>query len=258
VMRELPALPGGGNTRAFAINERGDVAGQSATPAGEIHAVLWQDGEVLDLGTFGGARGEALDVNELGQVVGVTEVGGGAGRRAFLWQDGELYDLGGIGGDFSAAYGINNHGEVVGYARNVAGENVAIRWVVPIRAEVAVAGSGKKSAGGAIPLRRGPDKLEVVVYGNPWFDVVFLDAATITLGNDDGNETPVTRKKKGDVPATVRDVDRDGNRDLVLEFSKQAMVAKGDLSAATTKLVLLGSRVDGRKIRGTAQVQVDP
>src|SRR5690606_5985719 len=73
VMRELPALPGGGNTRAFAINERGDVAGQSATAAGETHAVLWQDGEILDLGTFGGPRSEALDVNELGQVVGVTE-----------------------------------------------------------------------------------------------------------------------------------------------------------------------------------------
>src|SRR5690606_23053036 len=238
--------------------ERGDVAGLSATAAGEVHAVLWQDGEVMDLGTFGGPRSEAHDVNELGQVVGVAEVGRGAGWRAFLWQDGELYDLGTTGGDFSIAYSINNHGEVVGYARNVAGEDVAIRWVVPIRAEVAIAGNGKKSAGGAIPLRGGPDKLEVVVYGSPWFDVVFLDAATIPLGNDDGNETPVSRKKKGDVLASVRDVDGDGSRDLVLEFSKQAMVAKGDLSAATTKLVLLGSRVDGRKIRGTAQVQVQP
>ena len=45
---------------------------------------------------------------------------------------------------------------------------------------------------------------------------------------------------------------------LVLTFDKNALVARGDLTTATTNLVLLGRRNDGKYVRGVNQVTVIP
>ncbi len=95
-MTDLGTL-GGGGSWAYAINDRGQVAGHSRTPSGALHAVLWQDGAITDLGTLGGANSNALDLNERGQVVGVSETASGE-RHAFFWQDGVMTDLGTLGG----------------------------------------------------------------------------------------------------------------------------------------------------------------
>ena len=42
-------------TAATAINERGDVVGESSTDSGDRHAVVWSGGSVRDLGTLGGS-----------------------------------------------------------------------------------------------------------------------------------------------------------------------------------------------------------
>lgn len=257
VMQDLGTLPGGGSSKALAINERGQVAGEAVAASGHFHAFLWQDGVMRDLGTLGGARSEALGINDLGQVVGVSDAHGGLGRRAFLWQDGVMHDLGTLGGNFSIAQAINNHGEVVGYIRDAADIDVAVRWIVPIRAEVEVRGGPGNPANGVIGMG-GPDRITAIVRGNRWFNAANVDPSTVTLGNDDGNDTPVTRRKKGDVTASIEDADRDGFPDLVLEFSRQAMVQNGDLSTGTSPLVLLGRRPDGRQVRGVLQVTVLP
>lgn len=257
VMQDLGTLPGGGSSKATAINERGQVAGEAVAASGHIHAFLWQDGVMQDLGTLGGARSEALGINDLGQVVGVSDAHGGLGRRAFLWQDGTMYDLGALGGDLSIAQAINNHGEVVGYVRDAADMDVAVRWIVPIRAEIEVRGGAGNPPNGAIGMG-GPDRITAIVRGNRWFNAANVDPSTVTLGNDDGHDTSVTRRKKGDVIATLEDADRDGFPDLVLEFSRQAMVQNGDLSTGTTRLVLLGRRTDGRQVRGVLQITVLP
>src|SRR5687767_12703583 len=67
---------------------------------------------VIDLGTFGTAQsGQAFDLNDSGQVVGI------ASSRGFLWQNGTKTALGALGsGSAASASGLNEAGQVVGYA----------------------------------------------------------------------------------------------------------------------------------------------
>ena len=60
-LKDLGTLPGGNYSFAAAINDRGRIAGVSEndqidpfTGNPEFHAVLWQNDQILDLGTLGG------------------------------------------------------------------------------------------------------------------------------------------------------------------------------------------------------------
>ena len=83
---------GGGSSQAVAINNRGQVAGDSYVKAGAWHAFVWQNGKMTDLGTLGGDRSYAEAINDAGQVVGWSTTAGGEGR-AFLWERGKMTDL---------------------------------------------------------------------------------------------------------------------------------------------------------------------
>ncbi len=88
---------GGRGSWASAINERGQVVGESLTdiPAphpGELccstllHAFGWRDGAMVDLGTLGPLDGsDAADINDCGQAVGRTYDDAGD-SHAVLWQ----------------------------------------------------------------------------------------------------------------------------------------------------------------------------
>jgi probable HAF family extracellular repeat protein len=110
---------GGDYSEGVVINERGDIAGNSATVDGEEHGFLWRNGEMIDLGTLGGVRSWVADLNDRGDVVGTSITAEGEGH-AFLWRDGEMIDLGSLGATdsypASEAVAINNHGQVVGHA----------------------------------------------------------------------------------------------------------------------------------------------
>src|SRR5215211_3543219 len=112
---DLGTLPGGDSfdsSTASGINDRGQIVGQSDTPSFELHAFLWEDGKMSDLGTLPGGRSRALDINDLGQVVGSSHTASGA-FHAFLWEKGKMSDLGTLpGGGFSTAEAINNRGQV--------------------------------------------------------------------------------------------------------------------------------------------------
>ena len=117
---------------AFSINDLGQVVGTSGSCTAfnpiwlfnlaPVHALLWQNGVPTDLGSLGGvANNMAHGINNLGQVVGGSDVTGDTTTHAFLWttQTRKMKDLGVVGSDFwSFAHGINDDGQIVGASAN--------------------------------------------------------------------------------------------------------------------------------------------
>ena len=115
---------------ARTINDRGQIAGDAGNCTTPFHALLWQSGTVTDLGSLGGTENIiASDMNNQGQVTGLSNLPGDSAFHAFLWQNGVMTDLGTLPGDVSSSGdGINNKGQVVGASFDVDGNSRAILW----------------------------------------------------------------------------------------------------------------------------------
>lgn len=136
---QLPSLTGTGSS-GNGINNRGGAVGFSNVMGGTIsHAVLWENGSAIDLGTLGGPGTNSNvawpGVNNHGMVVGIAETdepGGenwacrfffasSTGHRClgFVWENGIMTALPTwAGGTNGFATGVNNRGHVVGWAEN--------------------------------------------------------------------------------------------------------------------------------------------
>jgi probable HAF family extracellular repeat protein len=91
--------------------------------------VLWQNGTVTDLGSLGGTENFASDMNNQGQVTGLSNLPGDAAFHAFLWENGVMTDLGTLPGDVSSSGdGINRKGQVVGGSFDADGNGRASLW----------------------------------------------------------------------------------------------------------------------------------
>jgi len=117
------------NSFAGSINDRGHIVGYSdwavaTTPDPDgpilqgVHAFLWQNGEMADLGALGdGSYSSANGLNNADEVVGNTLVG--SVNTAFLYAGGQMHNLGNLGhhADLdSSANGINDRREIVGWS----------------------------------------------------------------------------------------------------------------------------------------------
>ncbi|NMM05849.1 hypothetical protein [Polaromonas sp.] len=113
------SLPAGSNGGiAFAINEIGEAAGYVSGTAG-IRPVWWtRRGEVQLLQSLGNLTTQALDLNDRGDIVGVS---GKEPKAAVLWQrKGGIVHLGTLPGfTHSEAVTISENGTIAGVATGV-------------------------------------------------------------------------------------------------------------------------------------------
>lgn len=145
VIHKLPTFAGDPDGVAQQINDYGQVVGGSGTCAPfnanflynlvPAHALLWEKGKVTDLGNLGGQTGLAggniaYDINNRGQVVGVSDLPGDTTFHAFLWIRGTgMQDLGTLSGDVaSTSISINDAGSVVGLSLDANFNARAFLW----------------------------------------------------------------------------------------------------------------------------------
>jgi len=112
----LETFPGDSLASATSINNQGHIAGYSHAPGEPYRAWVLADGQLIDLGNFGGNKIETRRISEQGSVVGF---GGDEEQhwRTLVWIDGQYYDLPTFGGPSIVAMGINESNHVVGHAQ---------------------------------------------------------------------------------------------------------------------------------------------
>ncbi|HWS88219.1 MAG TPA: PKD domain-containing protein [Pyrinomonadaceae bacterium] len=128
---DLGALGTGNVSRAFGLNECGQVVGHSTLTSGnnsDTHPFLWSGGVMTDLGTLGGATGTALAVNRGGTVVGSALTSGSVPHAFIRPPGGPSKDLGTLGGFTVDAADINDLGQVVGQSENAGLQDRAFIW----------------------------------------------------------------------------------------------------------------------------------
>ena len=147
VVDELGLLNGGEHAFPFAMNQAGDIVGNSdlniANP-GLFHATYWNaaTNTALDLGTLGGNSSQAFTINDNQQIVGTSQKTNGNSAAAMwefnqnlnsvegtgFWQITDLNEqLADPNWNVFNAVGINNDGLILAYATNYAkGENHAV------------------------------------------------------------------------------------------------------------------------------------
>ena len=85
-MRQLPIPSGFFTAVSTGVNDSGDVVGYAGSPSIDAHAILWRNGQAIDLGVWpGGHYSVANGINNLGQIVGTGTVAGDNLDHALMW-----------------------------------------------------------------------------------------------------------------------------------------------------------------------------
>lgn len=133
VVKKLSTLSG--QSRGFAINNLGWIAGFSTTGSGARHAALWRGDSITDLGTLGGLHSSVAwpGINDSGMVVGIAQTAEpdplnetwscelflpsvGKICVGFYWENNVMTPLPALGGNNGYAAAVNNRGQIVGWA----------------------------------------------------------------------------------------------------------------------------------------------
>jgi probable HAF family extracellular repeat protein len=109
---------GGESSYAIAMNDRGDVIGNSAVADGSWHGFLWRNGIMTDLGAL-----DPVDINNRGEIAGTVD-----GVAVVRSRNGRVVSLGTLGGLFSRPVAINDRGDVVGVSDTPDFRNAVFGW----------------------------------------------------------------------------------------------------------------------------------
>lgn len=119
---------GGSFSNAYDIDNAGRVAGAAAVSGENLHAFLWNHGQMTDIGTLGGPNSEAAGMRELGVASETTDLdplqedfcafGTGFVCTAAVWRNGVLTQLPGLGGLNAIPLSGNTQGTLVGVAED--------------------------------------------------------------------------------------------------------------------------------------------
>lgn len=116
-MRALGSL-GGPASVAYAINDLGHVVGYATTAEYHVHAFIWRNGRMKDIGADYIAS-FAQDINLAGEIVGYAQRAAFETDRAVRWDHDEIVDLNDEVDDpggwrLERAWSINQRGDIAG------------------------------------------------------------------------------------------------------------------------------------------------
>ena len=116
---------------ALAVNNKGDVVGYGCSslefPGYSCRAFLANASGTRDLGTLGGLQSQARGINELGQIVGLSQRADGS-TTAVIWENGSIRELPQAAPGSSLGLAINESGQVVGQACSLDHQCRGILW----------------------------------------------------------------------------------------------------------------------------------
>jgi probable HAF family extracellular repeat protein len=85
-IQQLPIPQGFFSATPVAVNDFSDVVGHAGSPNIDSHAILWRNGQAIDLGVWpGGHFSVATGINGFGQIVGTGTVAGDNIDHALMW-----------------------------------------------------------------------------------------------------------------------------------------------------------------------------
>ncbi|HEU4388671.1 MAG TPA: hypothetical protein VFV34_12795, partial [Blastocatellia bacterium] len=86
VIQQLPIPTGFFSATPTAVSDSGDVVGYAGSPNIDSHAILWRNGQAIDLGIWpGGHFSVAAGVNNSGQIVGTGTIAADNLDHALMW-----------------------------------------------------------------------------------------------------------------------------------------------------------------------------
>jgi probable HAF family extracellular repeat protein len=143
-IEELPTLAGDHVGGAYFITDTGIIVGSSGSCGTfngnafanfqPLHAIVWRDGQTMDIGNLGGTGqgmgNLAVAANNRGEVVGASDLAGNNVSHAFKWtKEAGMTDLGTLPGDGdSFAININEAGRIVGLSQDADFNIRAATW----------------------------------------------------------------------------------------------------------------------------------
>jgi probable HAF family extracellular repeat protein len=247
---------------AFAVNEKGQIAGVSATNTTPnsttgiptVHPFIWDRGTMIDIGTLGGTGsgvdGPTILLNNRGQVAGTSTLEGDMTYHPFLWEHGIMKDLGTLGGDTGFVTWITDAGDVIGTA-DLPGpsggqSHHAFLWRNAVKTDLGSLGGSSHAEGinsrGQIVGRSKPTPDSPVQHaflwenGGPMVDLNTLIPTNSSLLLEEGGNINDRGEIAGrGLPAGCDDVDACGHVFLLIPCDNDTSCSEADVVSDATR-----------------------